>query len=611
LILVLVALSLFLIGCDSLFDLDHIKAQPCPEGQIDVGGKCANRTPNWYTCSCECTKGFSVGADIQAATDVNVRQDPAGTVLGMAPGGSQGTIIDGPQQADLNGTSETWWKIHWDPATGLQDGWSVQSLLTVVGSDTLVHKDVAACLTPELNANVGGTFPTTQAPLDADCSTDRVAPHLAELTGQNLPPGAQCACAVTALPTMWADECDVPCTDSVCRVSGTDPEQVTAEPLSTALFATTSVCEVSGTATITVKGHEPKTQPHIRGLLQIHGRPCPAAGCQVGLAYQLTADDIEFDSGTIFADDPKFVDLGVSGATEPNAVALGPFLGFFIGDVRPGTALTSARGRRSGSSDSLVAVFRNTQSVALGVSWDGKACRLSGPLIGQITGDKDEGTLDLHVDVELTGVIVNQPPVANAGADQTVECTSPEGAPITLNGSGSADADNNIAFYTWRRGSDTGPLVGDPSPAPMRTTRQGLGQTSYVLRVVDGNFAADSASVNVNVVDRTAPVIDCHAPATLTPPDAPVSFRATATDTCGAPPPVVVDNVQCFHVKPNGGLEDPSLPCQVVTQGDTITIRNTGGVNGIIRWSAQATDGAGNVGQRTCEVSVVNPGSGR
>jgi hypothetical protein len=31
-------------------------------------------------------------------------------------------------------------------------------------------------------------------------------------------------------------------------------------------------------------------------------------------------------------------------------------------------------------------------------------------------------------------------------------------------------------------------------------------------------------------------------------------------------------------------------------------------VSGVIRWMTHATDGAGNVGRRTCEVSVVNPG---
>jgi len=72
----------------------------------------------------------------------------------------------------------------------------------------------------------------------------------------------------------------------------------------------------------------------------------------------------------------------------------------------------------------------------------------------------------------------------------------------------------------------------------------------------------------------------------------------------------VIDNVQCFHVKQSGELE-PWQACKVATSGNTISIANTGGVDGIIRWMTHATDGAGNVGRRTCEISVVNPGKGK
>ena len=87
-----------------------------------------------------------------------------------------------------------------------------------------------------------------------------------------------------------------------------------------------------------------------------------------------------------------------------------------------------------------------------------------------------------------------------------------------------------------------------------------------------------------------------------------MSFTATATDTCSAtPPPVVIDNVQCQLLKPNGTLQ-VSNSCKVTTQGGTITIANTGGVNNIIQWQAHATDGAGNATTQQCQVSMVNPG---
>jgi hypothetical protein len=607
LVLLLGTLSLVLIGCNQIFGVKDTTLIKCPDGLVPVGLMCERRDANHYTCECDCT-GYGQFAAITPTMIIDVRDTygQAGTVLGQTGPGVQGTIVGGPQNAVLNGVDETWWQV--DFASGA-DGWVVQSQTSIVTGAPLFAKNFDACLPPAFNTNLAGGHSPTSAELASDCSTTRIAPDFARHVG-TLPPGATCGCAVTAEATTWAAECDgsAGCTDpstgepSVCTVAGSDPEQPTPDPLAAAVFATTSVCQVTdGTATMSVGGHEPKTQPKLHGFLQIHGRPCPPGqGCQVGLAYQLTADDIEFDSGTIFASDPKFVNLSLSGATEPNAIDLGFFL-FNIGDVRPGTALTSARGRRAGSSKAIVAALRNSQSVALAVNWESKLCRLSGPLGGQIKGDNDE-VLDITVDVDINGVLVNQPPLANAGADRTLECTSPAGAQVTLNGSGSTDRDGNIAFYVWRRDSATGPFVGDPSPAPTRTTRQPLGTTNYSLRVVDADLAADTASVRVNVVDTTVPVISCNAPATIPKLEKPIAFRATATDTCGPAPAVVIENFECLKVKKNGQVKKAS--CKVAIQGDTLRINKTDGAN-LIRWRTHAADAASNVGRQTCEVTVA------
>jgi len=617
LVLLLAALSLFLIGCS----FAPGAAPTCALNQtVQPNGACVDKAKNYYECFCDCEdrsvkSASSPGARVTAAGTANV------DVYNMPPHllpiittesvGSQGTLVNGPLVAALNGVSYTWWGVDWDDGAS---GWSIESFLSFPKLVDLKGFDV--CLPPSLNANRGGTTPTATATLASDCTT-RVTPEFQASVAIKgpLPPGAQCGCGVSTVPAPldtlgWVNECDgsCPALSGVCLVMGTDPPQPTPDPVAAGVFEPTSVCQVSGDAEISVGGHTPKTQPKARGLLQIHGKPCQGQGCQVGLAYQLTADDIEFDSGTIFASDPKFVDLSVSGATQPNGVNLGLFLGFYLGDV---TAVSSARGRSSGSSQAMVEVASNAQPLALAVNWQNKTCRLSGnSLSGTLKGENNED-LAVTVDVTLDGVLLNQPPLANAGRNQTLECTSPAGAQLTLDASGSTDPDNNIAFYIWRRGSDTGSLVGDPSPSPTRATSQPAGTTTYYVRVVDSQLAADNASVNVSVVDTTPPTIDCHAPATITPPDdddAPIAFRATASDICSAPPPVVIDSVACFHVKRNGELR-PSRACRVTIQGDTITIHHTGGRNGIIRWLTHATDGAGNVGQRTCEVRVVKPPS--
>jgi hypothetical protein len=89
----------------------------------------------------------------------------------------------------------------------------------------------------------------------------------------------------------------------------------------------------------------------------------------------------------------------------------------------------------------------------------------------------------------------NQPPVANAGPDQTVECTSSAGTSVTLDGSGSSDPDNDPLDYTWTgpfpEGGGTVTGVG-----PTVTLAQG-GPYTITLSVDDGNAGTHSDTVDV------------------------------------------------------------------------------------------------------------------
>ena len=611
LVLLLAGLSLFIMGCDLVFPLRDVPA--CPAGTVlTADGICEDRKPNYYTCECECTQGFSIGARIQNPAQVNVRSTPAGTIVGAAPAGSQGTIISGPVDAVLNGVNETWWQVDFDSGV---DGFVVQSLIVVLQSGTLLTKDLSVCLPPQFNANLGTPpFDHTPSPaeLSDDCSTTRVAPAFAGLTGQQLPPGSSCTCQATTVPTEWVAECDAGCTDpsGVCLVAGSDPPEPTPAALSAALFATTSTCEVTGTAEVHIADEVKNTA--VTGVMQIHGRPCPPGeNCLVGVSYQLKLADIEIP--VRFHKNPKFVDLSVSGATEPAAVELTPFLTplspLYVGNIPTGGSLNSARGRKTGEK-ALVIVGRNGSPLDVAVDWVNKRCLINGSFVGGQGGviDDDGNTVDLQLYLTAGGqtdalsLMVNQPPIANAGPDQTIECTSPAGAPVSLSAAGTTDADGNIAFYAWRRGAEDGPHVVAPSPSPAVTTQQAIGETKYFLRAVDGRLAADNDVVSVKVVDTSAPALDCHAPVAIGKLDPPTSFKATAADTCGPAPAVVIETFNCFKVSPYGRIKDnPS--CQVTIQGDTLTIEKSGGVD-LIQWSARTTDAAGNVGRKTCEVRV-------
>jgi hypothetical protein len=203
----------------------------------------------------------------------------------------------------------------------------------------------------------------------------------------------------------------------------------------------------------------------------------------------------------------------------------------------------------------------------------------------------------------LEGDLVNQPPTADAGPDQNVECTSAGGASFALDGRGSSDHDQNLALASWREGSRVGPLVVNGLNAEVAL---GLGESkSYVLRVIDAYAQTDEDTTEVSVVDTTPPDVVCNAPATMPPPNRPVSFTATATDTCSESVVPQLVGFECFKFNSRGERIDKTKTCKVVLAGATIAISPPQGVGNHIAWTARAVDGSGNVGEVVCEIEVV------
>lgn len=98
----------------------------------------------------------------------------------------------------------------------------------------------------------------------------------------------------------------------------------------------------------------------------------------------------------------------------------------------------------------------------------------------------------------------NQPPVADAGGDQTVN----ENTGVQLNGSASQDSDNGIGAYAWTQ--TAGPAValsGADSAMPTFTAPEVAGATllSFQLTVTDNAGAQASDTTNVTVNDTAPP----------------------------------------------------------------------------------------------------------
>jgi hypothetical protein len=217
----------------------------------------------------------------------------------------------------------------------------------------------------------------------------------------------------------------------------------------------------------------------------------------------------------------------------------------------------------------------------------------------------------MTVDVGLAGALLNQPPTATAGADQTVECTSTAGASFTLHGS-ATDADQNVTLASWRAGSRIGPEVGQTL-----VSEQSLGvgaQQTYVLRVIDTFAQADEDVTHVAVVDTTPPNLSVSvSPAVLSPPNhklVPITVTVVATDSCDASP--VVRLVSILSTEADNGLGDGDQPDDIQgasfgTDDRQFKLRNERSGTGqgrVYTITYSATDASGNTTVRQATVTV-------
>jgi hypothetical protein len=199
--------------------------------------------------------------------------------------------------------------------------------------------------------------------------------------------------------------------------------------------------------------------------------------------------------------------------------------------------------------------------------------------VGDFNGD---GKLDLaianntdnNVTVQLNTCTANQPPVAKAGPDQTVECAGAT-TPVTLDGSASSDPDGDTLTYTW---SENGSQIAT-GVKPM--VKLAFGVHAITLTVTDKANLSDTAKVMITVADTTPPTISCPAPIVVDGSNllggARVNFSVTASDTCGGSPSLT-------YSKASGSLFPFGVTTVTVTANDghgnsshcsfTVTVRS-------------------------------------
>lgn len=93
--------------------------------------------------------------------------------------------------------------------------------------------------------------------------------------------------------------------------------------------------------------------------------------------------------------------------------------------------------------------------------------------------------------------VPNQPPTANAGADQSAVM----GQTVLFNGGGSSDADGSIVSYAWNFGDNTTGTGATPTHA-----YAAAGSYTVTLTVTDDDTATGSDTMLVTVTDSAGPV---------------------------------------------------------------------------------------------------------
>ncbi len=209
-----------------------------------------------------------------------------------------------------------------------------------------------------------------------------------------------------------------------------------------------------------------------------------------------------------------------------------------------------------------------------------------------------------ETDTVTITVVHNEPPVADAGPDQIVEATSPAGAEVVLDASGSYDLyDDPLTYdWTWAGGSATG--VNATALFP-------LGTKNVTLTVNDGQYNATD-TVIITVVDTTPPEITIVVtPNDLWPPNhkyVEVTTVVTAQDLWSPSPDITFISITSNEPDNAKGIGDGNTVDDIVIVDDfTFKLRAERAGNGsgrIYTITYQATDSSGNTAEAYATVTV-------
>lgn len=291
--------------------------------------------------------------------------------------------------------------------------------------------------------------------------------------------------------------------------------------------------------------------PHVGGGLTLYGVPCPGAECDMMLDMSAYLDDfdLDFDFGVCGGGTGNVRHAILSTGTGGLTVHIGPDGNAVI---PPGklhivaSAVVTVKGETKRQTfDAL-----NSQPIAIRVDFVAKTFAITGATLTVSDGSAT---------VDLVGTIINQPPRADAGPAQTVECDRQNAAGITLDGTGSTDPDGSTDFrsFVWWDGTAFSP-AGTVGFGSTLHTIQPSGSKTYELTVSDLRFITSSSKTTVDVVDTTPPSITASVtPSALWPPNhkmVDIDVSVAVSDICDPDASFVLTSITSNE--PANGLGD-------------------------------------------------------
>ena len=208
----------------------------------------------------------------------------------------------------------------------------------------------------------------------------------------------------------------------------------------------------------------------------------------------------------------------------------------------------------------------------------------------QLQVTDNNGATATDVIIITVNAAPNQPPVANAGLDQTI--TLPVNI-VTLSGSGS-DVDGTIASYSWTKIS--GPVsstIVNPTTAATDVTGLVQGVYQFQLQVIDNNgaTATDVMSITVNAAANIPPVADAGLDQAITLPMNIVTLSGSGSDADGT--------IASYNWTKISGPSGSTIVNPTTAATDI-----TGLVQGVYQFQLQVTDNNGATATDVISITV-------